>query len=272
MVLFPCAKINLGLQVLRRRADGFHDIRSVMVPIPLCDVLEAVIDPQLAPGEIVFDRTGIAVPGDPAQDLCLRAINVLGEAIALPGIRAHLHKVIPAGAGLGGGSSDAAHMLLLLNDLLCAGMRDRLPAMAAALGSDVPFFLDRRPQLAEGRGELLSPIEVDLKGRWLVLVNPGIHVPTAEVYKGMRLSDQAPDLLSALDGAIEKWNGVVRNDMEEYVFGRYPQIASIKEKLIAHGAAFASMSGSGSSVFGIFTSRPQAIGWPQEYRSWTLEL
>src|SRR5690606_15982199 len=144
--------------------------------------------------------------------------------------------------------------------------------MAAALGSDVPLFLEGRPQLAEGRGEQLSPIGLDLRGNWLVLVNPGIHVPTAEVYKSMRLSDQAPDLLSALHDPIEKWNGIVRNDMEEYVFGKHPEVGAIKERLTEHGAVFASMSGSGSSVFGIFTARPEAISWPGEYRSWMLEL
>ncbi|HRO40405.1 MAG TPA: hypothetical protein PLZ25_10855, partial [Flavobacteriales bacterium] len=151
MLVFPFAKINLGLQVLRKRPDGYHDIRSVLFPIPLCDVLEAVVDEGLASGEVKFESSGLPVPGDPAANLCLKAVELIREQRELPGLRMHLHKAIPTGAGLGGGSSDGAHALLLLNKLLDLRLAaEELHAIASRIGSDCPFFLKQQPQLAEG--------------------------------------------------------------------------------------------------------------------------
>ncbi len=269
MLIFPFAKINLGLQVLRKRADGYHDIRSVLFPIPLRDALEAVVDEGLASGEVKFESTGLPVPGDPASNLCLKAVELVRQQRELPGLRMHLHKAIPTGAGLGGGSSDGAHTLLLLNDLLDLHFTaEELHAMAARLGSDCPFFLNEQPQLAQGRGERLCPIEVDLKNHWLVLVNPGIHVPTAEVYQGMQLASAHTDLQEALKAPPSAWQGTVVNDMEEYVFAKHPAIGTIKAELLKHGAVYAAMSGSGSSVFGIFEEEPTAFSFPMEYRYW----
>jgi 4-diphosphocytidyl-2-C-methyl-D-erythritol kinase len=183
MIVFPHAKINLGLNVVRKRADGYHDIETVMVPIPLCDALEAVVDPGLGANEVILTRSGLPVPGKETDDLCLRAVRAIQQERTLPGLRIHLHKVIPMGAGLGGGSSDGARTLLLLNDLLELHLTpSSLHSMAAALGSDVPFFLQQGAQLAEGRGEHLRRVEVPLAGLWLVLIDPGVHVPTADVY------------------------------------------------------------------------------------------
>ncbi|MBZ0205746.1 MAG: 4-(cytidine 5'-diphospho)-2-C-methyl-D-erythritol kinase [Flavobacteriales bacterium] len=269
MLIFPYAKINLGLQVLRKRPDGYHDIRSVLFPIPLHDALEAVVDDSVPRGEVRFARTGIPVPGDPASDLCLKAVEQVRKLRELPGLRMHLHKAIPTGAGLGGGSSDGAHTLLLLNDLLNIQIpRAQLHPMAAELGSDCPFFLEHAPQLAEGRGEVLSPAEPNLSGHWLVLVNPGIHVPTAEVYGNLQLRSEDADLRELLTAPITSWQGTVVNDMEEYVFAKHPAIGAIKEELLAKGASYAAMSGSGSSVFGVFSKKPVGLRFAKEYGMW----
>lgn len=269
MIAFPRAKINLGLNVVRRRADGFHDIQSVLLPIALCDALEAVIDPSLDRNMVVFTRSGIEVPGRVEDDLCMNAIRSVQGETGLPGLRVHVHKAIPTGAGLGGGSSDAAHMLLLLDRLCRLRLpQEKLRRLGATLGSDVPFFLSQGAQLAEGRGEKLRPVEVDLRGKWLVLVNPGVHVPTAEVYRNMRPSNTDVDLANAVRLPIGQWEGRLVNVMEPYVFAVYPDVAEVKAKLTRAGAAYAAMSGSGSSVFGIFTTEPPELSWPDGYRSW----
>lgn len=269
MLIFPFAKINLGLQVLRKRPDGYHDIRSVLFPIPLCDALEAVVDENVPAGEVRFERTGIPVPGDRSSDLCMKAVEQVRKLRELPGLRMHLHKAVPTGAGLGGGSSDAAHTLLLLNKLLDLGLSPQeLHTMATALGSDCPFFLQHGAQLAEGRGEILRPVSIELTGHWLMLVNPGIHVPTAEVYGNMHPSAEQRGLNRLITEPITSWQGTVVNDMEEYVFGQYPAIREIKQKLQDMGAIYAAMSGSGSSVFGIFREKPADPGSPKDYGTW----
>ncbi|MFT3883919.1 MAG: 4-(cytidine 5'-diphospho)-2-C-methyl-D-erythritol kinase [Flavobacteriales bacterium] len=273
MLAFPFAKINLGLNVVRKRADGFHVIESVLVPIPLHDAVEIVTDPTLRPNEAIFTRSGIPVPGDPQDDLCLKAVRAVQAARTLPGLRLHLHKVIPTGAGLGGGSSDAAHVLLLLNDLLDLQLgRAELHAMAATLGSDCPFFLEERPQLAEGRGEQLSPITLDLRGQWLVLVNPGIHVGTAEVYRNTVPTERSIDLPAALARNSDTWRTSVVNTMEPYVFRTHPAIAALHATLHGMGAYYAAMSGSGSSVFGLFRERPVLPSFPVGHHVWCLQL
>jgi 4-diphosphocytidyl-2-C-methyl-D-erythritol kinase len=273
MIRFPHAKINLGLNVVRKRADGYHDIESVLVPVPLRDVLEVVIDPSLQAGALVFTRSGLPVPGELETDLCWRAVKAIGQDHALPGLRMHLHKVIPMGAGLGGGSSDGTHALLLLNDLLQLGLPyARLHAYASALGSDCPFFLRPVAQLAEGRGERLSPLDLDLKGLWLVLIDPGMHVPTAEVYGHLKASGASQDLGMLTILPIEQWSGRIMNTMEPYVFATRPAVAHVKEKLLSEGATYAAMSGSGSAVFGFFRQAPPVLTWPVGHRSWTFRL
>lgn len=273
MLIFPFAKVNLGLQVLRKRPDGYHDIRSVLFPIPLCDALEAVVDEGVPAGEVRFVRTGIPVPGEPSSDLCMKAVEHVRKVRALPGLRMHLHKAVPTGAGLGGGSSDAAQVLLLLDRLLDLNLSPAaLHTMAAALGSDCPFFLQREAQLVEGRGEVLSPVQMNIQGHWLVLVNPGIHVHTAEIYGGMNLRSQHGDLRELIATPISSWQGTVVNDMEEYVFAKYPVIGGIKEGLLAMGASYAAMSGSGSSVFGIFAEKPSTEGLPEEFGTWVFRV
>lgn len=276
MIVFPHAKINLGLNVLRKRPDGFHDIESVLVPIPLTDVLEAIVDPALPNGAVEFTSSGISIPGATETNLCIRAVRSLQAQRPMPGIRMHLHKVVPTGAGLGGGSSDGAHTLLLLNKLLDLGLEGTaLHRMAAELGSDCPFFLSDRPQLAEGRGERLSPVILDLKGWWLLLVNPGIHVGTAEVYANTVPSGANENIAEALlSTSPDQWQDRVTNSMELYVFKTYPAVKQLRDALLTQGAAYASMSGSGSSVFGLFREDPAVpVAWNDgRMRAWKIQF
>lgn len=274
MIVFPKAKINLGLNVLERRSDGFHTIETVMVPIPLSDALEVIVDGTQAECSINYTRSGLTVHGDPEQDLCMRAAKILLSERPFPGLRMHLHKVIPMGAGLGGGSSDGTQVLLLLNKLLELDLGfDELHGAASRLGSDCPFFLMDSAQCVGGRGEILTPIELDLSGTWLVLVKPPAHVGTAEVYKNTVPTGHSQDHKAALTGLpMSEWSNSVVNVMERYVFHAYPEVGKIKARLQEMGASYASMSGSGSSVFGLFESRPPEMTWPVDYAHWMMQL
>jgi 4-diphosphocytidyl-2-C-methyl-D-erythritol kinase len=257
MIVLPPAKINLGLHVVSLRPDGYRNIRTVMLPVPLHDLLEAVVDPELPAGAVVMTHSGRPVPGDPAKDLCIRAVEAIARERQLPGLRIHLHKVIPTGAGLGGGSSDAAYTLLLLNDLLDLHLPyAELHALAAGLGSDCAFFLRSSPQLAEGRGELLTPTALDLSGWWLVLANPGTHVSTAEVYAHTPVRPSTVDLPELLSQGPAHWTGNLVNDMEDHVFSTRPEVADLHRDMQRMGATYVAMSGSGSTIYGIFRKRP----------------
>lgn len=271
MILFPHAKINLGLNVVRKRPDGYHDIETVFLPIPLRDVLEAVVMKDVAPGEVLYSRSGLPVEGEPEADLVMRAHRLIAGCRVLPGLRMHLHKAIPLGAGLGGGSSDATHTLLLLDRLLELHLsQEELRSMAMKLGSDCAYFLEKGPRSANGRGEMLAPLALDLTGCWTVVVNPGIHVPTSEVFKHVVFIDGETGYPQDLSTApIEAWNRIAPNALEEFVFRKWPAIREVCDVLKTSGAAYAAMSGSGSTVYGIYTSRPPALEWPAHYRSWS---
>ncbi len=272
MLVFPPAKINLGLHVLRQRPDGYRDIETVMVPIPLHDALEAVVDPEVPNGGLVFTRSGLEVPGDPMADLCVKAHGLLKAGHSLPGVRMHLLKAIPIGAGLGGGSSDGAHALKLINELLDLGLAQTdIQAMATRLGSDCPFFLGGGAQLPTGRGEVLLPLELSLHGWWLMLINPGIHIGTAEVYANTELAPANADLAQLIArSSPAEWDGQLVNVMEAYVLNAYPMVAETKHYIRQTGAAYSAMSGSGSSVFGLFNSRPTLPSLPSGHRAWVL--
>lgn len=274
MIVFPHAKINLGLSVLGHRPDGYHDIESVMVPIPLCDALEAVIDEELPPGSVVLGRSGREVPGPVESDLCYRAAQAVLRGRRSPGVRMHLQKAIPMGAGLGGGSSDAAHVIMLLDDLLGFGMtQEAMHDIAKSLGSDVPFFLGKGPQLAKGRGEILRAFDIDLAGLWLLVVSPGVHVSTAEVYQHCDPSGDVQDLMSVLKNEpLEAWQDLVQNDLEPYVLSGYPAVEVLKNTIVSAGAAYCAMSGSGSTVFGLFREKPPEFAWPKGHQAWIFEL
>jgi 4-diphosphocytidyl-2-C-methyl-D-erythritol kinase len=261
MISFPNAKINLGLHITSKRKDGYHDIETCMVPIPLFDALEMIIDKR---GE--WNSSGLPIPGEAKDNLILKAERLLKKDFpGLPNLNIHLHKNIPMGAGLGGGSADGAFALKLMNNLFDLHLDDYfLEEYAAVLGSDCPFFIQNTPQIARGRGELLEPIDLSLKGVHLVLVNPGIHVGTKEAYAGVTPSTPIVQLEEVLADR-SRWNDELVNDFEPSIFQNHPDIRKIKEKLYASGAFYAAMSGSGSSVFGLFDEKPSGLSWKEEY-------
>lgn len=253
MLLFPNCKINLGLRIVSKRTDGYHDIETVMYPVEnLCDALEIL---RYDCEDIEFSVSGIRIDGAVEKNICLKAYRVVQrEYPQVRGVYMHLHKAIPMGAGLGGGSSDAAYVIRELSDLFGLEIdQSQMERMAAEVGSDVPFFVANRPALATGRGERLEPVDRLLAGWQLVLVKPPISVGTAEAYAGVtprRSERPLTDILYRTP--IEQWRECVVNDFEPSVFARYPIIARIKSDLYRLGAVYASMSGSGSTVFGIF--------------------
>ncbi len=252
MILFPPAKINLGLKVLKKRTDGFHEIESCMLAIPLTDVLEILRAEQFN-----FVQTGISVEGDQESNLCVRAFRLFQKHYAIPNVYIHLRKEIPMGAGLGGGSADASYVLLGLNELFEVGASDdELRSLAAELGSDCPFFIINKAQIAKGRGEILSEIELDVKGYYLKLINPEIHVGTKEAYAGVVFSEDEIGVAEILSRPIDEWKKTLKNEFERSIFPIHPIIGDLKTQLYSEGAIYASMSGSGSTVFGIFRGKP----------------
>lgn len=254
MILFPPAKINLGLNVLRKRDDGYHEIETVMMPILLTDVLEI-----LPAKEFSFHQSGLEIEGTTSDNLVVRAYEVLKDAHNLSPVYIHLLKNIPMGAGLGGGSADATYTLIGLNQLFDLGLsRDELRNYAATLGSDCAFFVDNEPQLARGRGEILSPIHVDLKGYYIKLIHPGLHIGTKEAYAHVSISENQSSIEEIIRRPIANWKNELINAFERSAFQLYPEIKRIKEDLYAEGAIYASMTGSGSAVYGIFKEEPGA--------------
>lgn len=248
MIAFPPAKINLGLQVIEKRADGFHNLETVFYPIEWCDILEIVKTP-----EFNFSQSGLIIDGDKNKNLCVKAYDLLKQDFDLSQVHIYLHKIIPMGAGLGGGSSDAAYTLQLLNNIFCLNLsQTQLSEYAIRLGSDCAFFLNDKPLFAKGRGELLSPISVSLKNYFIALIMPSVNVSTAEAYQNIVPKKPVNQLSTIVQSPINEWKNKLTNDFETSVFKKYPIIKEIKEKLYASGAIYASMSGSGASVFGIF--------------------
>ena len=250
MITFPNAKINLGLNIVSKRPDGYHNLETVFYPIPLCDALEIVPSET---NETIFHPSGIAIAGDANDNLILKAYRLLKNDFDLPPVQIFLHKNIPFGAGLGGGSSDAAFMLKLLNDYANLGLSDsQLEDYAARLGADCPFFIRNKPVFAEGIGNIFSPIELSLKGYYLLLVKPDISVSTQEAYALIQPKPAEESIVEILQRPVNEWKNRLKNDFEHSVFARYPKIGEIKEKLYQEGAVYAAMSGSGSAVFGLF--------------------
>jgi 4-diphosphocytidyl-2-C-methyl-D-erythritol kinase len=249
MISFPNAKINLGLHVVSKRPDGYHNIETVFYPINLCDALEIVP----VEGKTIFTLSGLPIDGNSDNNLVMKAFNLLKCDYDLPETAIYLHKNIPFGAGLGGGSSDAAEMLKLLNAF--AGLNlsiEQLEKYAAQIGADCPFFIRNKPVFAQGTGNDFTPINLSLQGYYLVLVKPDIPVSTKAAYA--RIDPKQPDypLLETIQRPVNEWKTRLTNDFETGVFEQYPEIEAIKRKLYTLGAIYASMSGSGSSVFGIF--------------------
>ncbi len=250
MICFPNCKINLGLNITARRQDGFHEIKTIFYPLTLSDCLEII--PASASG-FSFTTSGLRIPSDGSKNICEKAYDLINQRYPIPAVKMHLHKNIPIGAGLGGGSSDAAYTLTVLNNLFELNIsKDELKVMAAELGSDCAFFVENIPAIATGRGEILNPFPLDLKGYNLALIMPLLHVSTAEAYAGVQPQEPLHDLSEISKVPVNSWKEILVNDFESSVFEKYTRIKEIKKKLYSMGALYASMSGSGAAVFGIF--------------------
>lgn len=251
MIRFCNSKINLGLDIVARRPDGYHDIVTAMFPIGWGDILEIVPSPD---GLTRLTVTGRVVDCPMEKNLVMKAYRTLAAEVDLPPVDIYLRKIVPDGAGLGGGSADAAHTLLLLNDLFALALSDdKLAAVAARIGADCPFFIYNTPVLATGIGIDLAPVAVpEMEGLTVVVVKPPVSVPTAAAYRGVTPHVPVDKLVSSLQRPVEEWRGLVKNDFEPSVFREYPLIAEVKSEMYAAGAVYASMSGSGSAVYGLF--------------------
>lgn len=253
MLVYPCCKINLGLNIVARRPDGYHNLETVFYPIPLCDTLEVrTLHNEQVP--FLLHGTGIAIEGKPENNLVVRAyLSLKKDFPNLPPVEIGLHKRIPSGAGLGGGSSDAAFMMRLLCEKYQLPLsKEDIKIRLASLGADCPFFYDAQPALGTGTGTRLTPFSLDLQGWYLLLVKAPIHVSTAQAYAQVRPQMPTTDLRKSLTLPVTAWRKEVKNDFEPSVFAQYPRIEAIKTQLYDMGATYAAMSGSGASVFGLF--------------------
>ncbi len=256
MISFPNAKINLGLSILSKRPDGYHSIETCFYPIPWNDMLEII-----PANETRFSSSGNTIPGTADSNLCLKTYKLLKEKYKLPPVHIHLHKLIPIGAGLGGGSADAAFTCKLLNELFELKLSAvEMEDMVRPVGSDCAFFIKNTSILAYEKGDRFStPGIVNLSGKWIYLIHPGIHVSTKEAYAGVLPATGRKPIQDILKKPIQAWKTELINDFERSVFEKYPAIKILKEQMYTHGAAYAAMSGSGSTVFGIFDTKPQAF-------------
>ncbi len=267
MIAFPNCKINLGLHIVNKRADGFHNLETIFYPIPLNDAVEIITSSST--NVVTYSSTGNAIDGAEVDNLCIKAYHLLKKDFPnLPNIKLHLHKVIPTGAGLGGGSADAAFALKLINDKYQLNLStSKLLSYALQLGSDCPFFIINKPCFASGRGEILEELEVDLSSFKFVLINPNIYVNTGwafgELAKGSHDSKPSDPYKKSIKEIIKQpintWKDNLHNDFEKVVFEKHPTIKDIKEELYKQGAIYAAMSGSGSTVFGIFKKETELL-------------
>ena len=258
MITFPNAKINLGLNIVAKRPDGYHNLETVFYPIPIEDALEITSLHDSGGKKYCLHQSGLEIAGEADNNLVVKAYRLLDETFGLPPIDIHLLKHIPSGAGLGGGSADAAFMLKLLNDYASLGLtEDALEEYAARLGADCAFFIKDKPVYAEGIGNLFSPITLSLKGYKLWVVKPDVFVSTRDAFAHVHPRKPDMPLKEIVKRPVEKWRELMVNDFEESVFPQFPAIAAIKDEMYRMGALYASMSGSGSSVYGIFA--PDAL-------------
>jgi len=256
MISFPICKINLGLNILAKRKDGYHEINSLMYPVPVKDVLEIV-----PADEFKFESAGLPIPGESKNNLVLLAYEMIKEEFNIPPVSIFLYKNIPMGGGLGGGSSNGAFTLKILNELFQLGMStEDLKVRAVKLGSDCAFFIESTSQIAKGKGEILTEFDLTLKGKTLVLVNNGLHISTKDAYG--RINPKTPTFLleNVLLEPIKSWKETLINDFEEPTLAVYPELNIIKEKLYDLGATYAAMTGSGSTMFGVFDTAPDLEG------------
>lgn len=252
MIVFPNAKINIGINITGRRPDGYHNIETVFYPLPIYDALEAL------PGnELTFHSSGLEIPGRTEDNLCIKGYHLIKKDYDLPPVNIHLLKHIPIGAGLGGGSANAAFFIKLISDLFSLKLTTaRMLHYARQLGADCAFFIENKPLFAFEKGDQFESISLDLSKYQIVLVMPPVHVSTAEAYRGVKPSPVKESLYELISEPVQQWKHFIKNDFEESVFKNHPVIRGVKAALYDAGAIYASMSGSGASVFGIFNNKP----------------
>ena len=252
MILFPNAKINIGLNITERRTDGYHNLETVFYPVKINDALEVIPADKLS-----FESSGLEIPGSVEDNLCIRGYHLLKKEHDLPPVKIHLHKNIPIGAGLGGGSADAAFFIKLMNTQFKLGLSvDEMQDHARTLGADCAFFIENKPVFAFEKGDEFEPIRLDLSNYSIVLVMPPVQVSTSEAYRGVRPTMVKDSLMELIQLPIAEWKKCIKNDFEESIFKNNVEIRGVKAALYQSGALYASMSGSGSSVFGIYEKTP----------------
>lgn len=265
MIIFPCAKINLGLNIVSKREDGYHNLETVFYPIPLCDALEIKNMDEGFPSDVPCDlkMTGNAVECNEQENLVVKAYNLLAKDFKLPRVHAHLYKHIPSQAGLGGGSSDAAYMIRLIDERYRLNIGNaEMEHYAAKLGADCAFFITAEPSYAEGIGDQLMPVDGpkgNLNGYFITIVKTDVAVSTKDAYKAITPKKPAKCCRDIVRQPIETWKDELVNDFEAPIFAMHPVLAEIKDKLYKLGASYAAMSGSGSAIFGIFKQKPKNI-------------
>ncbi len=279
MLVFPNCKINLGLNIIRKRSDGYHDLETVFYPVQLKDALEIVRQPstinhqpsisnQQPANSINFSSTGLPINGSESDNLCIKAYQLLQQDFPdLPTIKMHLHKVIPMGAGLGGGSADGAFALQLLNDKFQLKLTtEELINYALQLGSDCPFFIINKPCFATGRGEIMHPVDLDLSAYQIIIINPKIHIGTGWAFGNITPQTPLKSIQQIIQQPIQTWRDELVNDFEKPAISQYQEIGNIKEVLYQKGALYSSMTGSGSTVFGLFDKQQKlSFSFPEHY-------
>ncbi len=262
MKLEANCKINVGLRVLHRRDDGFHDLETVMVPVR--GLYDEIVLERTCESGFSLQQSGIAVDCATDDNLCIKACRLMQRLYGVDGVALTLDKRVPFGAGLGGGSSDATAVLVGLNKLFALGLSEKeLTDLAATLGSDTAFFVKNTPSLCTGRGEIMHPIDIALANKWLVVIKPDVAISTREAYAGVVPAIPAISLADALARPVAEWRKSVVNDFEKHLFAAHPLLTNLKQRLYDAGALYASMSGSGSALFGIFQEKPDSGNLPQ---------
>lgn len=257
MISFPNAKINLGLNILAKREDGYHNLESCFYPIPWCDSLEIIEAETFA-----FNSYGLEIPGDASDNLCVKAYELIRSEFNIPPVEIHLLKSIPMGSGLGGGSADGSFTLKLINELFELGLSiAKLEEYALKLGSDCPYFIQNKPTIASGRGEVFQACSVDLSGLFLAIHNPGVHISTKEAFSGIQPANPEVSISVIAERSINEWRELLVNDFETSIFSKHPEVRNIKEAMYSEGALYSSMTGTGSTVYGIFKTLPENTQW-----------
>ena len=278
MINFPIATINIGLNVVSKREDGYHNLETVFYPVPIKDALEVFPMEDGFPSDVRCDLkvTNLLIDGDEQKNLVVKAYNMMAQDYDLPRVHVHLYKHIPTQAGMGGGSSDCAYMIRLLNEMFSLGMSDdKMIGYAARLGADCAFFIKAQPAYAEGIGERLQPISIDLSGYKMLVVRPNIPVSTKEAFSLITPQKPMKNCLDIVRQPIETWKDELVNDFEHSVFALHPEIGKLKEIMYDQGAVYAAMSGSGSSVFGLFRDTPDEnlfVGCMDELSVFTIDM